>query len=360
MIFEILLSLLGFFLALVLCYFVLPFIMKSAKEAHMVTVDAHKPGKPEITEPGGLGALIAFFGAYSFIILITVIFDYIMLDPTFYNVITFFQNQNFRTIMTVLYSKRVDFLGALLSVVIGGFLGFLDDIFGITIKWRHKILIGFLPAIPLMILSPNIATASVTLPFLGALTFGLWYGLIIVPLETNFGFNSVNMLAGYNGLETGLGLVSFITVFLASAFVGDAGVMIFSATMLGALAILFWFNKYPAKTLIGDSGTLMIGTGLIVAIILGNMERLAVAIFLLYLINFLLFFVYLKTKQSKKLADIKVLADGNVYLKPPCPYTVYWFFPYYRNMTEKQNVYFLIALQSIICFIGLILFIILN
>ncbi len=358
MIFEILLSLLGFFLALLLCYIVLPFIMKSAKEAQMVTVDAHKPGKPEITEPGGLGALIAFFGAYSFIILISVVIYYIILDKSFYNALKFFQNQNFREVITSLYNNKVVFLGALLSVVIAGFLGFLDDIFGITFKWRHKILIGFLPAIPLMILKAG--TASVTLPFLGAMTFGLWYSLLIVPLEVNFGFNSVNMLAGYNGLETGMGIVSFITVFLASVFVDNGGIMIFSATMLGALVIQFWFNKYPAKTLIGDSGTLMMGTALIVAIIIANMERLAIAIFLLYLINFLLFFVYLKTKQTKKLADINVMSDGTVYLKPPCPYTVYWFFPYYRNMTEKQNVYFLIALQSIICFIGLILFVVFN
>ena len=134
--------------------------------------------------------------------------------------------------------------------------------------------------------------------------------------------------------------------------------MLFSATMLGVLGVLFYFNKFPAKTLIGDSGTLFIGTALIVTIILGNMEKLAIGIFLLYFINFVLFFVYLYTKQTKKLADIEVTKDGKVYLNPSCPYTVYWILPFYREkVTEKQNVYTLIGLQAIICFVTLILFI---
>ena len=355
MISELFLSLLGFALGGILCYLLMPFIMRSAKEAQMVTTDAHKPGKPEITEPGGLGALIAFLGAFSFIILLTVIFDYIMLDPTFFKVISYLKNENFRNVISEFYNNKDILLGVLLSVVIAGFLGFLDDIFGITFKWRHKILLGFLPAIPLMIL--KVGTPSANIPFLGIFYFGLWYGLIIVPLETNFGFNSVNMLAGYNGLETGMGIVSFITVFLAAFYVNNYVIMVFSATIIGTLIILFWFNKYPAKTLIGDTGTLMIGTALIVSIIIANMERLAVAIFLLYFINFVLFFVYLKTKQTKKLADIKIDENGKVYLIPPCPYSVYWFFPYYRNFTEKENVYLLIALQAIISFTGLAIFI---
>ena len=355
MVIELLLSILGFSFALGLAFVLMPFVMKSAREANMVTVDAHKPGRPEITEPGGLGALLAFLGSFSVIILISVILYYIMLDSTFYTRISYLKNQNFRNIIKNLYNNKDVFLGAMLSVVIAGLLGFLDDIFGITFKWRHKILLGFLPAIPLMILSVGVSTIDV--PFIGNIGFGLLYGLVIVPLETNFGFNSVNMLAGYNGLETGMGIVSFITVFLASFIVNDARIMIFSATMIGALVVMFWYNKFPARTLIGDSGTLMMGTALIVSIILANMERLAVGIFFLYLINFLLFFVYLKTKQTKKLAEINVAANGEVYLRPPCPYTVYWFFPFYRDLTEKQNVYLLIGLQAIFCFLGLLLFI---
>lgn len=358
MIIELFLSFGGFSLGLLLCYLLMPFVMRSAKEAQMVTTDAHKPGKPEITEPGGLGALLAFIGSFSFIILVSVVFYYIMLDPTFYGLVPYLKDKNFKTVITGFYTAKDVLLGVLLSVVIAGLLGFLDDIFGITFKWRHKILLGFLPAIPLMIL--KVGTPSATIPFLGVFTFGLWYGLIIVPLETNFGFNSVNMLAGYNGLETGMGIVSFITVFLAALWVDNYIIMVFTATIIGTLTVLFYFNKYPAKTLIGDSGTLFMGTALIVSIIVANMERLAIFVFLLYFLNFVLFFVYLKTKQTKKLADIKEAPDGKVYLKPPCPYAVYWILPYYKNITEKENVYILIGVQAVISFIGLIVFILIN
>jgi UDP-N-acetylglucosamine--dolichyl-phosphate N-acetylglucosaminephosphotransferase len=355
MIFELLLSLFGFFLALILCYFIMPFVIKSAKEAQMVTVDAHKPGKPEITEPGGLGALLSFTGAFLFVVLFFVSLYNIESDYNISEYLTFLKNPEFQAMIKNLFDNKVFLLGAILTVVIAGLLGFLDDIFGITFKWRHKILLGFLPSIPLMILKVGIP--NVNLPFIGNVPFGVWYALLIVPLATNFGFNSVNMLAGYNGLETGMGIVSFITVFLTAFYVNDATIMLFSATMLGALLILFRYNKYPAKTLIGDSGTLMMGTALIVALVLANMEKLAVGIFLLYLINFLLFFVYLQTKQTKKLADIEISSNGKIYLRPPCPYSVYWFLPYYRNITEKQNVYILIGMQIVICFVTFILFI---
>ncbi len=358
MIIELTLSLIGFSLAFVLCFFLMPFVMRSAKEAQMVTTDAHKPGKPEITEPGGLGALLAFLGAFSITIFIIVLIYYMMLDPSFNTKITFLKNEELQKTINILYINKDMLLGALLAVVVAGLLGFLDDIFGITFKWRHKIFLGFLPALPLMIL--KVGTSTVQLPFFGYISFNLWYSLLIVPLETNFGFNSVNMLAGYNGLETGMGIVSFITVFLAALYIKSPLVMIFSATMIGALIVMFWYNKYPAKTLIGDSGTLMMGTALIVTIVIGNMERLAVAIFLLYLINFILFFVYLKTGQTKKLADIKVASDGKVYLKPPCPYTVYWILPYYRNMTEKENVYTLIAIQAVLSISGLFIFVVFH
>lgn len=355
MILELLLSFSGFCFALVLSYLIMPFIIKSATEARMVTTDAHKPGKPEIAEPGGIGALLAFLGAFSFIILITVILYYIMLDSSFNTIIPFLNNPDFQALISKLYENKVYFLGALLTVVIAGLLGFLDDIFGISLKWRHKILLGFLPAVPLMILS--VGVPDISIPFIGVVPLGLWYGLIIVPLETNFGFNSVNMLAGYNGLETGMGIVSFSTVFLAAFYVNDPTIMVFSATMLGALAILFYFNKYPAKTLIGDSGTLFIGTALIVTIILANMEKLALGIFLLYFINFVMFFVYLYKGEKKKLADINIDSNGKIYLRPSCPYTVYWFLPFYKNITEKENVYILIGLQAVICLITLLLFV---
>ena len=179
MIIELLLSMLGFSLALVLCLILMPSVMKSARDAQMVTVDAHKPERPEITEPGGLGALLAFLGSFSVIILFSVILYYIMLDSTFYTRIGYLQNEEFRKVIRSIFQNKEFFLGAMLSVVMAGLLGFLDDIFGISFKWRHKILLGFLPAIPLMILSVGVSTIDI--PFIGKIGFGLMYGLIIVP-----------------------------------------------------------------------------------------------------------------------------------------------------------------------------------
>lgn len=340
LIYELLFSIIGFSISFVVTSLILPFIIKSAMTSKMVTVDAHKADKPVISEPGGLGSLLAFSGSFSSVILIIVTIN--ALDINLIPIV-------FDT------TELANLMGALLAVVIAGLLGFVDDSLGISIKWRHKILLGFLPAFPLMIL--KIGTPDVQFPIIGVVEFGFVFALIIVPLATNFAFNSVNMLAGYNGLETGLGIVSFLTIFITSLYVNNAAIMLFSACMLGTLVILFKYNKYPAKTLIGDTGTLMIGTALIGAILLGNMERLALGIFLLYFINFVLFFVYIRSGQTQKLADIDIQPDGKVYLKPACPYSVYWIIPFYRkNITEKANVYILIGIQAVICFFTLIFF----
>ncbi|MHA2363335.1 MAG: hypothetical protein ACXAC7_05220 [Candidatus Hodarchaeales archaeon] len=353
-------SLLGFLLAGFLCYLIIPFIIKSALNTGMTTIDAHKPNKPVIAEPGGLALLLSFVFAFSVVITIVVAIESLLdpslsIDPEIYDMVSSIDpNFGFNQID----SPLADLLGGLLAIVLAGLIGFVDDVFGINLKWRHKILLGFLPALPLIIL--KVGNPLVDVPFIGATPMPFIYPFLVIPLATNFAFNSYNMFAGYNGLETGMGIVSFATIFIVVTFFTveiDPAIMLLSGTMLGALVVFFLFNKYPAKILIGDVGTLMIGTGLIVTIILGNIERLALGIFFLYFINFILFFKYRETGQTQKLADIKE-ENGRIILQPPCPYTVYWILPYYRKITEKENVIFLIALQSLICFLTIIWFVI--
>ncbi|MHA1984118.1 MAG: hypothetical protein ACW967_07165 [Candidatus Hodarchaeales archaeon] len=180
----------------------------------------------------------------------------------------------------------------------------------------------------------------------------------------NFAFNSYNMLAGYNGLETGLGIISFATILVVSLWINDPTILIFSACMLGALLILFYYNKYPAKVLIGNSGTLMLGAALFVVIVLGDIETLALGIFLLYFINFVMFFFYLRDPRAFrdngekiKLAEI----DEDENLKPPSPWAVYWFIPFYRKHTkEYSNVMFLLIIHLIICSMTTLVFILIN
>ena len=335
----------GFLVSLIICSFFTPFVIKSSLKSGMTTVDAHKTGKPVIAESGGLAPLLSF--TFSFLVASAVYVIIAILDENY--------------TQDALGVDLSYYLGGLLSVVIAGLIGLIDDVFGSGgMRWKHKILLGFLPALPLAVLQAGIPV--VTIPVIKfTLDFNVAYALIVIPLGMNFAFNSYNMLAGMNGLETGMGLVSFGTVLLAALWVGNPFVLIFVSCMIGGLVVLFYFNKYPAKVLIGNAGTLMLGAGLFVVLVLGNMEGLGIGIFLLYFINFVMFFFYLRDKRSygpngkrKRLADI----DKAQNIIPPSPWTVYWILPFkLKGIKEYTNVAFVLCIQAGICLVALILFV---
>ncbi|MFX0050775.1 MAG: hypothetical protein ACFFAJ_12270 [Candidatus Hodarchaeota archaeon] len=328
-------TILALFVSAIITRIVTPWVIKASMDRGITTVDSHKKGSPVIAEPGGLAPLLGFI----FTVLITV-----------------FVLEYFSEIFSEFFSPNQEILepllAGLLSVVIAGLIGFLDDVF--KIRWRDKILLGFLPAIPLMALEVGKSTINIwiigsidlksliSLPYIGDINL---YSLVVIPLAVNFAFNSFNMLAGFNGLEAGNGTISLFIILFLSLIVDLPIIAIFVSSLLGGFLVLLKYNWYPAKTLIGDIGTLTLGTGIIVALIIGNMDRLAVGLFGLHFLNFVLFFLYIATHQKEKIGAID--DDGNIIA--PCPYTVYWIIPYFfKNIGERKNVLILLLIHTII------------
>ena len=326
----------AFLISAVITRFLVPWVKDVSLKRGITTVDAHKKDTPIIAEAGGLAPLIAFI-----ITILLLIFGWAyMTELQVYPFTEATEEQSF-----------VPLLAGLMSVVIAGLIGFLDDVF--KIKWRDKILLGFLPALPLMAL--KVGNSSINLGILGNIDLTLGglnlYSLVIIPLAINFAFNSFNMLAGFNGLEVGNGVISLVAILIISFLVDDPVVAMFTSALLGGFIVLLLFNWYPAKILIGDTGTLTLGTGIIVALIIGNMDRLAIGAFGLHFINFALFILYLKTQQTKTIATID--EDNNIVA--PCPYTAYWILPYYFKLTEKRNVQLLLLVHTLLLIIALLL-----
>ncbi|AEF97328.1 MraY family glycosyltransferase [Methanotorris igneus] len=128
----------------------------------------------------------------------------------------------------------------LVVVMLSGIIGIIDDIAKLSPK--EKLISLGMAAIPVGIL-------------LNMDIFHLFLLIVGVSITSNL----TNMLAGFNGLEIGVGIISLIFLGLCLLIVGDVGgfqlVMVFVASYLG----LFVFNKYPAKVFPGDVGTLPIG-----------------------------------------------------------------------------------------------------
>lgn len=183
-------------------------------------------------------------------------------------------------------------LAALCSISIITFIGFMDDInisrsprlskgvndFRIGLKQWQKPLLTLPAAIPLMAVIAG--TSIMEIPFKGNTDFGIFYPLLLVPLAVVTVSNATNMLGGMNGMECGMGLVASLSLGIYTFTLGRMEASIISFTLaLSLLAFLRW-NWFPAKFLPGDSLTYLMGATIASVVIIGNVEKFGMFIFL--------------------------------------------------------------------------------
>jgi UDP-N-acetylglucosamine--dolichyl-phosphate N-acetylglucosaminephosphotransferase len=178
---------------------------------------------------------------------------------------------------------------AAVSTILGiTIVGMLDDLLGWKIglaQWEKPLLT--LPvALPMM--AVNAGESVMNLPIFGAVDFGILYPLIIIPAGIVGAANGYNMLAGYNGLEAGMGVIILSVLGFAAWQGGYGWVAVFSLCMVFSLLAFLRYNWYPAKVFPGDTATYSIGALIACVAIMGNMEKIAIGLFALYFIEFLI------------------------------------------------------------------------
>ena len=156
------------------------------------------------------------------------------------------------------------FLGA-------GLIGFIDDI--INIRGNGAGVAG-LPSKVKLLLTIIISLLGglyfylkldVTSIYVPGLSVPLEIGWLIVPLfvlvvvSTT---NAVNITDGLDGLAGGLAAIAFGAFAIIAFLEGRFGVAGFCMTMVGTLLSYTWFNVYPARFFMGDSGSYALGTAL--------------------------------------------------------------------------------------------------
>jgi len=236
--------------------------IRKAPEIGLLGFDMNKPGKPKVAEMGG----------------ICVVFGFVLSLLTYIGLMTFWlHKQDYVTILAVLCT--------VLSVCI---IGMMDDFLGWKIglrQWQKPIFTLF-AALPMMVI--NAGHSTMNLPIVGTIDWGILYPLLIVPIGIVGASNAYNMVAGYNGLEAGMGIIilSFLGYFAFIKGIQDA--MILALCMVGALVAFLYFNWYPAKVFPGDTMTYSVGTLAACVAILGDMEKVALILFMPYAIDFIL------------------------------------------------------------------------
>jgi len=90
---------------------------------------------------------------------------------------------------------------------------------------------------------------------------------------------------------------------------GDkCAVSVLAFCMVGALLAFLWFNWYPAKVFPGDTLTYSVGALVACIAILGDMEKIAVILFIPYVVDF---FLQLRSRFKAE-AFGKVNDDGSL------------------------------------------------
>lgn len=97
-----------------------------------------------------------------------------------------------------------------------------------------------------------------TIPFYGPVSLGA-YSLVITVVWVILLTNAINLLDGLDGLAAGVSLIAGLTLGIVGWLYGVAPVVHLAGALVGFLAVFLYFNRYPARIFLGDSGSLQIG-----------------------------------------------------------------------------------------------------
>lgn len=343
-------TLVGFgLMGFVLTTYLIPQLGPSFKKVGLQGKDLSKKGPCEPI-PESMGAVASI----TYIILIVLIIPFVFFkylvsysslsdaDDMLLNYKT--QYQDYAEKQLFPHNKLAEFLSAALCLLSTIILGFFDDLF--DIRWRHKFFLPAVASLPLLIVYyVDFSVTSIVVPgfvmntvageylvitmnqffqrineLLTTVT-GLKFTTLAVDYQIEstaprlldlgifyYGYmsalsifcpNSINILAGINGLEVGqsivLGIVFLINdlAYLSSPSISHAAhdshllSAIFIIPFLGVSAGLYLFNRYPARVFVGDTYCYFSGMVFAVVGILGHFSKTLLMLFFLQIVNFL-------------------------------------------------------------------------
>lgn len=183
-------------------------------------------------------------------------------------------------------------------IVASGLLGFIDDYLGIRnarnlgLNKRGKLAGQLLIAIAFAVLSINWVHTSTRLSFTRFslpgwnLTAGGWMLLaVFVVVATS---NAVNLTDGLDGLAAGSATLGFSVLAIIGYWQfrhfpiyrlhSALDLALVAVGLVGACLGFLWWNAPPARIMMGDTGSLAIGTGLGALALLMNLDLLLVVI----------------------------------------------------------------------------------
>ncbi len=313
-------------------YITAPWIIPKLRKAGFTGKDINKKDKPVLPEMGGF---VIIFGLSAGVL------------------ISIFMSSFGESLIPKLQLELI--LAALATILIMTIVGIFDDLF--SMRQSLKALLPVFAALPLMAVQAGDSTMNI--PFIGPVDLGIWYALILIPIGITGASNITNMLAGFNGLEAGMGSVASISLaFIAFELVsldrpGSLEAFILLLSMSGALLAFLRYNWYPARLFMGDIGTLSIGAVIASAVIIGNFEILGAFVMVLYIGDF---FIKLVNRFPSKGWGGEIYNGKLFCRKKPISLCQRIMAIHKKGVTEKKLVITLIILQLIVGAIAIAIF----
>lgn len=183
----------------------------------------------------------------------------------------------------------------LFALVATGLVGAADDLMNILgigpnrggLRFRWKLVLYLLIAlVGAWWFYSKLGFNILSIPGVGHIEIGAWYLplFVLVIVFTTF---SANEADGLDGLLAGTIASSFASFGIIALMQGKIELAAFCGTVLGALFAFLWFNIYPARFFMGDTGSMALGMTLgILAFLTDSVFVLPIIALVLYVEGF--------------------------------------------------------------------------
>lgn len=217
------------------------------------------------------------------------------------------------------FINRAETYLPLAALLIAALFGLLDDWFGVLrigggngggLKIRYKLVLYAIAAlIGAWWFYFKLDWTVINVPFWGNFEIGWWYIPLFIFIIVASAF-SANETDGLDGLLGGVTLFAFGALTTVAFTLGRYDLAAFCGVVIGSLLAFLWYNIYPAKFFMGDTGSMSLGITMGVVAMLTNTALLLPLFAIILVIESLSVIVQL---VSKKLFQKKIFLSTPIH-----------------------------------------------
>ncbi|MEI7884798.1 MAG: phospho-N-acetylmuramoyl-pentapeptide-transferase [Clostridia bacterium] len=191
-----------------------------------------------------------------------------------------------------------------------GAIGFLDDYMkvvkkntkGLSAKYKFSLQIGLAIITAILLIKVINLSTDVYIAPIFVLNMGLYYIFFIIFIFTAI-TNAINFTDGLDGLAVGALSMTYLTYAIIATIQQQYILVTFALVLFSSCLGFLFFNKYPAKIFMGDTGSLALGAGVAMLAVLTKTEILFLVIGALYVLEVLSVIIqvcYFKMTKGKR------------------------------------------------------------